>query len=38
MFITFLDVGVRSIASYCPQLRELSLSDCPLVGDEGKLD
>ena len=30
-----LDVGVRSVASYCPQLRELSLSECPNVGDKG---
>ena len=29
------DVGVRSIALYCPQIRELSLSDCSDVSDYG---
>ena len=30
-----LDTGVRSIATYIPQLRELSLSDCSGIGDAG---
>ena len=29
------DAGVRSIAHYCPQLRELSLSQCPNLSDNG---
>ena len=35
MCIMHLDDGVRSISSYCPQLRELSLSECTGVGDQG---
>ena len=31
----FADAGVRSIAVYCPGLRELSLSQCPNVSDNG---
>ena len=31
----FSDAGVRSIAVYCPGLRELSLSQCPNVSDNG---
>ena len=33
--IVCLDIGVRSIATYIPQLRELSLSDCSGIGDAG---
>ena len=31
----FSDAGVRSIAVYCPGLRELSVSQCPNVSDSG---
>ena len=31
----FSDAGVRSIAVYCPGLRELSVSQCPNVSDNG---
>ena len=29
------DVGVKAISVSCPQLRELSLSDCPQITDHG---
>ena len=35
LIIVCLDIGVRSIATYIPQLRELSLSDCSGIGDAG---
>ena len=37
MFINYIfaDVGVKAISVSCPQLRELSLSDCPQLTDHG---
>ena len=35
LFFLVPDVGLKAVASYCPWLRELSVSECHGITDEG---